>query len=240
MIVLGIESSCDETGVAIYDSALGLRAHAVHSQVDLHARYGGVVPELASRDHVQRVVPLVREVMNTAGVQSTDLSAIAYTRGPGLVARCSSAVGSLHRSVRLGYTGYSRPSHGRSFAGTDVEQDLQLSLSSPCSCPEDHPAVAVTGVGRYKILGQSLDDAVGEAFDKTASAGLPAGWSTARGRHRWRPDALPIPRPMTDRPGLDFSFSGLGFRAPAVHAETDLEVSKADIARCSKRRWSIR
>jgi len=85
MIVLGIESSCDETGVAIYDSTLGLRAHAVHSQVDLHARYGGVVPELASRDHVQRVVPLVREVMNTAGVQSTDLSAIAYTRGPGLV-----------------------------------------------------------------------------------------------------------------------------------------------------------
>ena len=121
MIVLGIESSCDETGVAIYDAALGLRAHAVHSQVDLHARYGGVVPELASRDHIQRVVPLVREVMANAGVQSTDLSAVAYTRGPGLVGAL--LVGGGFRfvaSVRLELTCHSGPSYGRSFAGTDV------------------------------------------------------------------------------------------------------------------------
>lgn len=238
MIVLGIESSCDETGVAIYDSALGLRAHAVHSQVDLHARYGGVVPELASRDHVQRVVPLVREVMNTAGVQSTDLSAIAYTRGPGLVGALLVG-GGFASSLAYAWGIPAIPVHhmeGHLLAPM-LEQDPPTFPFLALLVSGGHTLlVAVTGVGRYKILGQSLDDAVGEAFDKTAKLlGLPypGGPQLAKLAIDGDPTRYRFPRPMTDRPGLDFSFSGLKtFVLNTVHAETDLEVSKADIARC--------
>ena len=238
MIVLGIESSCDETGVAIYDAALGLRAHAVHSQVDLHARYGGVVPELASRDHIQRVVPLVREVMANAGVESTDLNAVAYTRGPGLVGALLVG-GGFASSLAYAWSLPAIPVHhmeGHLLAPM-LEQDPPTFPFLALLVSGGHTLlVAVAGVGRYKILGQSLDDAVGEAFDKTAKLlGLPypGGPQLAKLAVDGDPTRYRFPRPMTDRPGLDFSFSGLKtFVLNTVHAESHLETTKADIARC--------
>jgi N6-L-threonylcarbamoyladenine synthase len=214
MLILGIETSCDETGLALYDDARGLLAHALHTQAALHADYGGVVPELASRDHIRRILPLTRDVLDRAGAKLTDLDAIAYTAGPGLA--------------------------GALLVGASVAQGLAWSLGVPAlgiHHLEGHllapllekPAPAfpfiallvsgghtqlmrVGGVGDYQLLGETLDDAAGEAFDKTAQLlglGYPGGPQIARLAERGQAGRIKLPRPMLHSHDLDFSFSGL-------------------------------
>lgn len=233
MIILGIETSCDETGVALYDQQAGLLAHLLHSQVDLHAEYGGVVPELASRDHVRKLAPLIQQVLADAGTERAD--GIAYTQGPGLV---GALLVGASVAVALGMA-WDVP-----VVGVHHMEGHLLSPMLEDDAP-DFPFVAllvsgghtllieVTGVGRYRQLGQTLDDAVGEAFDKTAKMlglGYPGGPELARMAAYGVPGAFDFPRPMTDRPGLDFSFSGLktavmlavrkaGDMCPQVHAD---------------------
>lgn len=235
MQVLGIETSCDETGVAIYGEPGGLRAHRIHSQIALHARYGGVVPELASRDHVRRLLPLVAKVLADAGIDRRDLGGIAYTRGPGLVGALMVGA-ALARS--LAWT-LSIPAVGVHHMEAHL---LAPMLEDPA--PE-FPFIAllvsgghtmlvqVAGIGRYRLLGESLDDAAGEAFDKTAKLlelpypGGPALEALAR---EGDPGRFQFPRPMTDRPGLDFSFSGLKTFALNTIRSHQAE-ARADIAR---------
>ncbi len=214
LCVLGIETSCDETGVALYHGRQGLLAEALHSQVELHAAYGGVVPEIASRDHVRRVLPLVQQVMAQAGVTARDIHGVAYTAGPGLIGALlvGAAIG---RSLAFGWNVPAVAVHhmeGHLLAPL-LEQDppsfplLALLVSGGHTLLID-----VAGVGRYRILGESLDDAVGEAFDKTAKLlglGYPGGPALAALAEQGSPTRFTFPRPMTDRPGLDFSFSGL-------------------------------
>lgn len=214
MTVLALESSCDETAVALYDDAAGLRAHRLHSQVALHAEYGGVVPELASRDHLSRVVPLVRETLAASGLSVADLSGVAYTAGPGLIGALMVG-GALAAGMALALELPLIPLH-------HMEGHLLAPMLEPS--PPAFPfvallvsgghtlLVAVEGLGRYRLLGESLDDAVGEAFDKTAKMlGLPypGGPQLAALAAQGRADQYRFPRPMTDRPGMDFSFSGL-------------------------------
>ena len=214
MRVLGIETSCDETGVAVYDSELGLLAHRLYSQIELHADYGGVVPELASRDHVRKLAPLLREVMAAADSKPEDMTGIAYTSGPGLA-------GALLVGAVMGRTlayAWNVPAIGVHHMEGHLLAPL-LEVSKP-----DFPFVAllvsgghtqllqVDGIGRYTLLGESVDDAAGEAFDKVAKMlGLeyPGGPQVARLALQGNPEAFALPRPMMDRPGLDFSFSGL-------------------------------
>jgi len=213
-VTLGIESSCDETGIGLYSSNQGLLAHKLFSQVDLHAEYGGVVPELASRDHIQRILPLIRETLDESGIKLEELTGIAYTAGPGL----SGALlvgGSIAQSLAWGL---GVPALGVHHMEGHLLAPL-LDLSKP-----NFPFVAllvsgghtllveVDGIGEYKILGQSLDDAVGEAFDKTAKIlglGYPGGPALALLANKGVQGRFDFPRPMVDRPGLDFSFSGL-------------------------------
>ena len=221
MIVLGCESSCDETGLALYDTERGLLADVLHSQVDLHALYGGVVPELASRDHVRRLVPLARRLLAEADVTlrganlgTARLDGVAYTAGPGLAGALMS--GAL--AARALAWALDVPALG--------VHHMEGHLLSPMLEPEAPPfpfvcllvsgghtqICRVEGIGRYRLLGQSIDDAAGEAFDKTAKMlGLPypGGAALARLAERGDPAAVPMPRPMLDRPGLDMSFSGL-------------------------------
>lgn len=218
MRVLGIETSCDETGVALYDSQRGLLAEALYSQVSLHQVYGGVVPELASRDHVRRLVPLVRRVMEKAAVRPGEIDGVAYTAGPGLVGALM--VGAcVGRGLAYGWGVPALAIH-------HMEGHLLAPLMEP-----DAPAfplvallvsgghtqlVRVDGLGRYRLLGESLDDAAGEAFDKCAKMmGLPypGGPAVAALAEGGQP-RFGFPRPMIHRPGLDFSFSGL---KTAVH-----------------------
>ena len=213
MLVLGIESSCDETGVALYDTQQGLLAHALHSQIDMHAAYGGVVPELASRDHIRRVLPLIQQVLQQAGKTLGNIQGIAYTQGPGLA--------------------------GALLVGTSVAQSLAYALQVPTigvhhleghllaplleANPPAFPFVAllvsgghsqlmrVDGIGAYTLLGDTLDDAAGEAFDKTAKLlglGYPGGPSVAKQAAAGEP-RFQLPRPMLNSPDLNFSFSGL-------------------------------
>ena len=237
MRVLGIETSCDETGVAVYDTAAGLRAHAVYSQIDLHAEYGGVVPELASRDHVRKLLPMIRQTLAEAGMTPADLDGVGYTAGPGLV--------------------------GALLVGAGVARALAWALEVPAIgvhhmeghllaplMGEDPPAppfvallvsgghtqlVHVAGVGQYRLLGETLDDAAGEAFDKTAKLmGLPypGGPQLAKLAEAGRPGAFAFARPMTDRPGLDFSFSGLKTQVLLAWRQSDQSAqTRADIAR---------
>lgn len=214
MLTLGIETSCDETGVALYDSARGLLADALHSQVALHAEFGGVVPELASRDHVQKILPMVRNVMAEAGVTAGQIQGVAYTTGPGLVGALlvGAAVG---RSLAYAW--------GIPAVGV---HHMEAHLLAPMleAEPPVFPFVAllvsgghtllvrVDGIGRYRLLGESLDDAAGEAFDKTAKLmglGYPGGPALSRLAEHGDPHRFRFPRPMVDRPGMDFSFSGL-------------------------------
>ncbi|WP_207063679.1 tRNA (adenosine(37)-N6)-threonylcarbamoyltransferase complex transferase subunit TsaD [Motiliproteus sp. SC1-56] len=214
MRVLGIETSCDETGVALYDSDRGLLADALYSQVAMHAEYGGVVPELASRDHIRKLLPLIREVLQEAGVTEKEVDAIAYTAGPGLIGALMVGA-SLARG--LGYA------WGVPVLGV---HHMEGHLLAPMleETPPAFPFVAllvsgghtqlveVTGLGAYRLLGESLDDAAGEAFDKAAKMlGLdyPGGPLIAKLAERGTAGRFRFPRPMTDRPGLDFSFSGL-------------------------------
>ena len=237
MIVLGIETSCDETGVALYAADRGLLGHALYSQIDLHARYGGVVPELASRDHVRKLLPLVRQVIDKSEVNEEDIGGVAYTAGPGLVG-----------ALLVGAT------TGRSLAWTwgvpavgihHMEGHLLAPMLEPE--PPEFPFLAllvsgghtllveVEGIGDYRVLGDSVDDAVGEAFDKTATLlGLsyPGGPALAALALQGDATRFRFPRPMTDRPGLDFSFSGLKTFALNTWRESGQgERDRADIAR---------
>jgi len=234
MRVLGIESSCDETGVALYDRDRGLLAHALHSQVAMHAEYGGVVPELASRDHIRRVLPLTRRVLAEAGLRLADIDAIAYTQGPGLA--------------------------GALLVGASIANGLAVALERPCIgvhhleghllsplLAEPRPAfpfiallvsgghtqlMRVDGVGRYALLGETLDDAAGESFDKTAQLlglgypGGPAVAALAETGDAWR---FRLPRPMLNSGELDFSFSGLK-TAVLNLARKEGDAARADIA----------
>ena len=218
MIVLGIESSCDETGVALVESATDsqprLLAHALHSQADMHQAYGGVVPELASRDHVRRLVPLARQVLQHSGRALGDVDLVAYTRGPGLAGALLVGAGA---AVALGKA-LRRPTLG--------VHHLEGHLLSPflADDPPDFPFVAllvsgghtqlmqVDDVGRYRLLGETIDDAAGEAFDKSAKMlglGYPGGPALARLAEAGRADAHALPRPLLHAPNLDFSFAGL-------------------------------
>jgi N6-L-threonylcarbamoyladenine synthase len=236
MIVLGIETSCDETGVALYCTQRGLLAQALHSQVAMHERYGGVVPELASRDHIRRVLPLTEQVLGEAGVALRSVDAVAYTEGPGLAGALlvGAAVGSAI-ALALG-----RPAIGI--------HHLEGHLLSPLLSrePPDFPFVAllvsgghtqlldVAGVGRYTLLGDTLDDAAGEAFDKSAKLlelGYPGGPAIARLAERGTPGRFNLPRPMLHSGNLDFSFSGLKTAVlTAVRKGLPDEAARADLA----------
>jgi len=237
MRVLGIETSCDETAAAIYDGDKGLLAHRLFSQIDLHAKYGGVVPELASRDHVRKLVPLIDEVLTASGSFPADINGVAYTAGPGLVGALlvGAAVG---RSLAFGWNVPSVGVH-------HLEGHLLAPMLEPDPPAFPFLALLVSGghtliaevaeLGRYRILGTSLDDAAGEAFDKTAKLlGLPypGGPYLAKLAEQGRPGRFDFPRPMLDRPGFDFSFSGL--KTAVVVAVRGLELDnqmRADVAR---------
>ena len=240
MKVLGIETSCDETGIAIYDDRQGLLADALYSQISLHADYGGVVPELASRDHVRRIIPLIRQVMKQAECQPEDIDGIAYTSGPGLMGALmvGAAVG---RSLAWTWKCPSIGVHhmeGHLLAPMLETNQPKLPFLALLVSGGHTMLVDVTGIGQYKVIGESLDDAVGEAFDKTAKMlglGYPGGpvisalakigaKNGAAGRYKF-------PRPMVNRPGLDMSFSGLKTFVLNTWAQSDQsEQTKADIA----------
>lgn len=239
MIILGVESSCDETGLALYDTGRGLLAHALHSQVAMHEEYGGVVPELASRDHVRRALPLLEQVLTDSGVALAAIDAIAFTQGPGLA--------------------------GALLVGASVANGLALALDKPVlgvhhleghllspllsAKPPQFPFVAllvsgghtqlmrVDGVGQYALLGETLDDAAGEAFDKSAKLlglGYPGGPAISRLAEFGMPEAHSLPRPMLHSKNLDFSFSGLKTAVLTLvkrHDSNLCEQDKADIAR---------
>ncbi|MBX3703259.1 MAG: tRNA (adenosine(37)-N6)-threonylcarbamoyltransferase complex transferase subunit TsaD [Steroidobacteraceae bacterium] len=237
MKVLGIETSCDETAVAVYDGDRGLVANRVFSQVALHAPHGGVVPELASRDHIARLLPLIEETLAEAGLPLQAIDGIAYTAGPGLIGALlvgACVARGLGYALRVPVIGV---------------HHLEGHLLAPALEPDapDFPYVAlqvsgghtmlieVTGIGRYRVLGETLDDAAGEAFDKTAKflgLGYPGGPALAAAAESGRPGVFDFPRPMLDRPGLDFSFSGLktavvvALRGRELGAQT-----RADVAR---------
>ena len=237
MQVLGIETSCDETGIAIYDSEAGLVAHNLYSQIDLHRKYGGVVPELASRDHVRRVLPLIKETLAEANTGLKSLDAIAYTAGPGLMGSLlvGTATGrSLAYSLSIPAIGvHHMEAH---LLAPMLEDDIPEYPFLALLVSGGHTQlVNVSGPVNYKILGESVDDAAGEAFDKTAKLlGLPYPGGPVLSALAEKGDSkrFRFPRPMTDRPGLDFSFSGLKtFALNTVKAESDDEQTRADIAR---------
>jgi N6-L-threonylcarbamoyladenine synthase len=237
MRVLGIETSCDETGIAVYDSEAGLLANQLYSQVKLHADYGGVVPELASRDHVRKTVPLIQAALKEAGLTAQDIDGVAYTAGPGLVGAL--LVGAtIGRSLAFAWDVPAVPVH-------HMEGHLLAPMLE--DNPPDFPFVAllvsgghtqlisVTGIGEYTLLGESIDDAAGEAFDKTAKLlGLdyPGGPLLSKMAAQGVAGRFTFPRPMTDRPGLDFSFSGLKtFAANTIRGNDSDPQTHADIAR---------
>ena len=236
MRVLGIETSCDETGVAVYDEHRGLLAHVLYSQVRLHAEFGGVVPELASRDHVRKLIPLVKQVLADSGTEPGELGGVAYTAGPGLIGAL--LVGAcVGRSLAWAW--------GVPAVGVHHMEGHLLAPMLESPAPE-FPFIAllvsgghsmlveVAGLGRYRVLGETLDDAAGEAFDKTAKVlglGYPGGPALARLAEQGGPGRLRLPRPMLNRPGLDFSFSGL--KTAVITGIRGLELdeqAKADVA----------
>lgn len=243
MIVLGVESSCDETGLALYDTERGLLSHALHSQVAMHEEYGGVVPELASRDHIRRALPLLEQTLDKAGIAKADIDAIAYTQGPGLAGALlvgSSVACSLGLALDKPVLGV---------------HHLEGHLLSPLLASErpDFPFIAllvsgghtqlmrVDGVGRYTLLGETLDDAAGEAFDKSAKLlglGYPGGPAISRLAEFGDPNAYTLPRPMLHSKDFNFSFSGLKTAVLTVVKNHDEKVianiceqDKANIAR---------
>ena len=241
MRILGIETSCDETGVAIYDEEKGLIANQLHTQIALHADYGGVVPELASRDHIRKLAPLLQAALQEANLTAKDIDGVAYTSGPGLVGAL--LVGStVARSLAYAWNIPAIGVHhmeGHLLAPMLEENPPHFPFVALLVSGGHTQLVRVDGVGRYELLGESIDDATGEAFDKTAKfLGLdyPGGAALARLALNGTPNRFAFPRPMTDRPGLDFSFSGLKtFAANTLHQvmqeEGELtEQSKADIA----------
>ena len=241
MKVLGIESSCDETGVAVYDTARpgadALRAHAVYSQVALHAEYGGVVPELASRDHVRKLLPLVRRTLAEAGLGIDEIDGVAYTAGPGLVGALLVGAGvarSLAWALDVPAVGVHHM-EGHLLAPLMEDDAPEPPFVALLVSGGHTQLVAVDGIGRYRLLGETLDDAAGEAFDKTAKLmGLPypGGPQLAALAEQGAPGRFRFARPMTDRPGLDFSFSGLKTQVLLAWQQSDQTAqTKADIAR---------
>jgi len=214
MRVLGIETSCDETGVAIYDGDLGLMAHALYSQAHIHAEYGGVVPEIASRDHVRKLLPLIDQCMGEAGCTRQQLDGLAYTAGPGLIGALLVGA-SLGRALALALGVPAVGVHhmeGHVLAPLLEDDPPPFPFIALLVSGGHTMLIEVAGVGRYRLLGETLDDAAGEAFDKTAKLlglGYPGGPALARCAVHGNPGVFSFPRPMTDRPGLDFSFSGL-------------------------------
>ena len=237
MRVLALESSCDESAVAVLDEEAGLLAHELFSQVDLHRAYGGVVPELASRDHVRRLLPLIRTVLDKASIAPAEIQGVAYTAGPGLIGALLTGA-ALARSLAFAWEVPSIGVH-------HLEGHLLAALLEPDPPPFPHVAllvsgghtllIEVSGIGRYRTLGASRDDAAGEAFDKTAKLlGLPypGGPQLAELAAHGRAGAFTFPRPMLDRPGLEFSFSGL--KTAVLHALAGRTLSvalRADVAR---------
>lgn len=235
MYVLGIETSCDETAVAIYHARHGLIGHLLYSQVEMHNEYGGVVPELASRDHIRKLTPLIKQLLHDLALQKSDIGGIAYTAGPGLMGAL--LVGAA--TARSLAWAWQIPA----IAVHHMEGHLLAPMLE--SDPPAMPFIAllisgghtllirVDGIGRYQLLGESLDDAAGEAFDKTAKMlglGYPGGAKLSKLAEQGRPTFV-FPRPMTDRPGLDFSFSGLKtFALNTMAASNPSEQNKADIA----------
>lgn len=236
MRVLGIETSCDETGIAIYDDEQGLLSHTLYSQVKLHADYGGVVPELASRDHVRKIIPLIKQAIADAGCAVDDIDGVAYTTGPGLVGAL--LVGAcVGRSLAYSW--------GKPAIGVHHMEGHLLAPMLEDNVPEfpflallvsggHSMMVAVEGIGQYEVLGESVDDAAGEAFDKTAKLmGLdyPGGPRLSKLAAKGESGHYRFPRPMTDKPGLNFSFSGLKtFAANTIAKEADDEQTRANIA----------
>ena len=237
MRVLGIETSCDETGIAIYDDTAGLLANQLYSQVKLHADYGGVVPELASRDHVRKTVPLIQAALKEAGLQAQDIDAVAYTAGPGLVGAL--LVGAtIGRSLAFAWNVPAIAVHhmeGHLLAPMLEENPPEFPFVALLVSGGHTQLISVTGIGEYTLLGESIDDAAGEAFDKTAKLlGLdyPGGPMLAKMAQQGVEKRFVFPRPMTDRPGLDFSFSGLKtFAANTIRDNPDDAQTRADIAR---------
>ena len=236
MVVLGIETSCDETGVALYDTARGLLGHALHSQVAMHAEYGGVVPELASRDHIRRLLPLTRRILGQAGLEIADIDAVAYTQGPGLAGALLVGAAAAHGlAYALGV-----PAIGLHHLEGHLLSPL---LATPA--PE-FPFVAllvsgghtqlmrVDGVGDYGLLGETVDDAAGEAFDKSAKLlglGYPGGPAIASLADQGKPGRFKLPRPMIASGDLNFSFSGLKTAVmTVVRAQTPDDQARADLA----------
>ena len=214
MRVLGIETSCDETGVAVYDSEQGLLAHTLYSQVAVHAEYGGVVPELASRDHVRKLLPLIREVLAEAHLTSADIQGIAYTSGPGLIGALMVGT-SMGRSLAYAWQVPAIGVHhmeGHLLAPMLEDNPPEFPFVALLVSGGHTQLVEVKDIGQYQILGESLDDAAGEAFDKAAKMldlDYPGGPEIAKLAMQGDARRFRFPRPMTDRPGLDFSFSGL-------------------------------
>ncbi|MEI8649127.1 tRNA (adenosine(37)-N6)-threonylcarbamoyltransferase complex transferase subunit TsaD [Paraglaciecola sp. Hal342] len=236
MRVIGIETSCDETGIAVYDEHQGLLSHQLYSQVKLHADYGGVVPELASRDHVRKIVPLIKQALLDANCTKDDIDGIAFTKGPGLVgALLVELIGSAKLGVRLGCTCGGGASYGRPFISANVRRTCtRVSFVALLVSGGHSMMVRVDGIGLYEILGESVDDAAGEAFDKTAKLlGLdyPGGPLLAKMAEQGEAGHYKFPRPMTDRPGLDFGFSGLKtFAANTIRSSDQSAQTKANIA----------
>ncbi len=237
MRILGIETSCDETGVAIYDSEQGLMAHALYSQVAIHAEYGGVVPELASRDHVRKVTPLIRQVMQESNSNKSDIDGIAFTKGPGLMGALlvgAATASSLAWAWDVPAIGIHHLEGHLLAPMLEKENKVEFPFIALLVSGGHTMLIEVDELGKYKLLGESLDDAVGEAFDKTAKLlGLsyPGGPVLAKLAEDGNPDRFRFPRPMTNRPGLDFSFSGLKTFAITTVQEHGLEEqTKADVA----------
>jgi N6-L-threonylcarbamoyladenine synthase len=244
MRILGIETSCDETGVAVYDSEKGLLADCLYSQVDMHARYGGVVPELASRDHIRKTLPMIREVLALAGTQVGELNGIAYTSGPGLMGALLVGA-SLGRALGLALDIPAIGVHhmeGHLLAPMLEDNPPAFPFVALLVSGGHTQLVEVKGIGHYRVLGESLDDAAGEAFDKVGKMlglGYPGGPRVAKLATSGDSSRYSFPRPMTNRPGLEFSFSGLKTFVRNTLAEEAArhpdglvdEQTKADVAR---------
>ena len=237
MNILGLETSCDETGVAVYNTEQGLLADALHSQVDLHAVYGGVVPEIASRDHIRMLLPLIQQVMEQAGIEKPD--AIAYTAGPGLVGALMVG-GGMANGLGLAWGCPVIPVHhmeGHLLAPMLEDKPPKFPFLALLVSGGHSMLIAVRELGDYRVLGTTLDDAVGEAFDKTAKLlglGYPGGPALAALAEDGNDAAFKFPRPMIHKPNLDFSFSGLKtavmLEVRKAEAEGDLDARRADLA----------
>jgi N6-L-threonylcarbamoyladenine synthase len=236
MRILGIETSCDETGIAVYDDEQGLLSHELYSQVKLHADYGGVVPELASRDHVRKIIPLIEKALSDANTTPKDIDGVAFTQGPGLIGALlvGSSVG---RSLAYAWNVPAVGVHhmeGHLLAPMLEENAPSFPFVALLVSGGHSMLVNVKGIGQYEVLGESVDDAAGEAFDKTAKLlGLdyPGGPLLAKLAEKGEPGHYKFPRPMTDKPGLDFSFSGLKtFAANTIRASDGSDQAKANIA----------